>query len=80
MGNGRLLASVLGWQAECGSVQRPTIAASGRPRWSRELKLGTTSLALLDIDIAYRSYTYRVIAEPQEQHKFELIVPWVFGN
>jgi hypothetical protein len=45
-----------------------------------EILLGTTSLALLDIDIAYWSYTYRVIANPHEQQKFELIPPWGLGD
>ena len=54
----------------------PVVAANPLVGVPSELALVSGSLAILDIDIAYWSYTYRVYANPQVHQEFEFLPPW----
>ena len=46
-----------------------------------ELVLTSVSIALIDVDIAYWSYTYQVaFSKENEPVKFEILPPWGFDN
>jgi len=43
-----------------------------------EIIIGAAGLAVLDFDLAYWSYTYRVYANPYQHQEFEIAPPWGF--
>jgi hypothetical protein len=58
----------------------PSIALAPEIGILLELVLGATGAAILDINIAYWSYIYRVVQEPNEMQEIELLPPWGFGK
>ncbi len=61
-------------------VLAPMIAANPLVVVPLELTLMATSVALLDLDVAYWSYTYQVYTNPGEEQKFEILPPWGFDK
>jgi len=61
-------------------VLAPMIPANPLVLVPIEIALIATSVALLDLDVAYLSYTYQVITNPQEHHEFEILPPWGFDQ
>ena len=61
-------------------VALPTVVVSGPATTFLELSLGAAGLAVLDANIAYWSYIYRVIEEPDIKQEVELLPPWGLGH
>ncbi len=60
------------------TLAQPELAPATIPL---ELLLTGASLALINVDVAYWSYTYRVAFTPEgEPVKFEALPPWGFGE
>jgi len=45
-----------------------------------EAVLVACSMAILDIEVSYSVYVYRVIQDPNERQKLELLPPWGLGE
>ncbi len=54
----------------------PAAAANPLVGVPLELVLVGASLALIDLDVAYWSYTYRVMENPDVKQDFEILPPW----
>jgi RHS repeat-associated protein len=61
-------------------VVMPTVVVSGGATVILELTLAATGIAVLDANIAYWSYVYRVAREPDVKQPVELFPPWGFGQ
>ena len=58
----------------------PTIAATPPLTTIAELTMFGATVAIIDINVAYLSYTYRVYKEPEEKQYIEFLPPWGFGD
>jgi len=61
-------------------VSLPTVAITGPATTILELSLGAAGIGILDANIAYWSYVYRVIDEPDVKQEIELLPPWGLGH